>query len=81
MSVPLTPCDVWQLLHATPPCPRPIHQLACLQALVANEMCRVYGVDSVEAVVPVFNTNTLDVAAAKYWQLAGQFEGESCEGM
>jgi hypothetical protein len=26
----------------------------------------------------VYNTNTLDAAAAKYWQLAGQFEGESC---
>lgn len=48
---------------------------------MADEMCRVYGVDSVEAVVPVFNTNTLDAAAAKYWQLAGQFEGESCEGL
>jgi hypothetical protein len=39
-------------------------------------MCRVYGSDSVDAVVPVYNTNTLDTAAAKYWQLAGEFEGE-----
>lgn len=39
-------------------------------------MSHVYGSDSVEAVVPVYNTNALDTAAAKYWQLAGQFEGE-----
>lgn len=36
----------------------------------------MYGSDCVEAVVPVFNTNALDTAAAKYWKLAGQFEGE-----
>jgi hypothetical protein len=46
-----------------------------MQALVHDEMCRVYGADSVEAVVPVYNTATLDTAAAKYWQLAGEFEG------
>jgi len=43
---------------------------------VLSEMSEVYGADSVSAVVPVHNTHTLDAAAAKYWQLAGQFEGK-----
>lgn len=50
------------------------------QALVEQEMGRVYGADSVEAVVPVYNTNTLDAAAVRYWQLAGQFEGGAVAG-
>jgi hypothetical protein len=48
-----------------------------VQALVHDEMCRVYGSGSVQAVVPVYNTAALDTAAAKYWQLTGQFEGEA----
>jgi hypothetical protein len=56
-------------------CARPV---VSGQALVHDEMCRVYGSDSVEAVVPVYNTNTLDTAAAKYWTLAGEFEGGWC---
>lgn len=48
-----------------------------VQALVHDEMCRVYGSGSVQAVVPVYNTAALDTAATKYWQLTGQFEGEA----
>lgn len=57
-------------------CPAPPPPLLLPQALVQDEMRRVYGSDSVESVVLVYNTNALDAAAAKYWQLAGQFEGE-----
>jgi hypothetical protein len=48
--------------------------LSLLQALVQQEMSRVYGQDTIAAVVMVHDTSALDAAAAQYCTLQEQFE-------
>jgi hypothetical protein len=45
-----------------------------LQALVEQEMTRVYGQDTIAAVVMIHDTAALDAAAAQYCKLQEQFE-------
>jgi hypothetical protein len=53
---------------------RLLRLLQFLQALVEQEMSRVYGQDTIAAVVMVHDTAALDAAAAQYCTLQEQFE-------